>query len=130
MNEFRTFYLDLAKPEFAPPPEMFGWVWSVVYPLIVVGGLILLVQAVRGKLSPWLFGLYAGNVILNLVFTPVTLWFGLASGSIVIMLVWGSLLYLEITLMLRSLALFLLFLPYLLWVTYATVLQMFLLVLN
>lgn len=130
MDTFRLFYTELTKPEFAPPPEVFGVVWSVIYPLIILAGIGLVIYAICGRVSPWLVGLFVANIIANLLFTPLELQFGLWAGTVDILIVLGTLLYLEYKIVSRSLLLFALLVPYTIWVSFATVLQVSLLVLN
>lgn len=130
MNEFRTFYEGLAQPGFAPPPEVFGVAWSIIYPLIIIAGIYILTQAIRRKLPVWLFGVYVLNFFFNLLFTPLELEFGLLVGTVDILLVLVTLIWLELGLWKRSALSFTLLLPYLLWVSFAVVLQLALLFLN
>lgn len=130
MNEFRIFYENLAQPSFAPAPELFGIAWGIIYPLIAIAGVYILVQAIRKQLPVSLFGVYLANLFFNLLFTPLELSFGLWVGTIDILLVLGTLAYLQWKLFSRSVLAFSLLLPYLLWVSFATVLQISLLFLN
>ena len=130
MNEFRLFYEGLAQPAFAPAPEVFGIAWSIIYPLIAIAGIYLLVQTIRGNVSVGVFGFYIANLFFNLLFTPLELEFGLLVGSINILLMLGTLVYLEARLWSKLPIAFWLLVPYLLWGTFATVLQVTLLFLN
>ncbi|MEX2369321.1 MAG: TspO/MBR family protein [Candidatus Paceibacterota bacterium] len=130
MNEFRLFYESLTLPSFAPAPEVFGIAWAIVYPLIIIAGVYILVQAIRGRVSPWLFGIFVVNLFFNLLFTPLELEFGLFVGAIDILLVLGTLVYLEVKLWHKLPLAFWLLVPYLLWGAFATVLQLAILFLN
>lgn len=130
MNEFRTFYEGLALPWFAPAPEVFGIAWGIIYPLIAIAAVIIFIQAIRGKIPAWITGVFIANIFFNLLFTPVQLVYGLAGATVVILLVLATLLYLQIILWRNSQLAFWLLTPYLLWGTFATILQISLLVLN
>lgn len=130
MNEFRTFYESLTQPGFAPAPEVFGLAWSIIYPLIVVAGIYIFLQAIKGRIPAWLTGVFIANLFFNLLFTPFELSFGLLAGTIIILAVVVTLVYLEWQLWFHSQLAFWLLLPYLLWVSFATVLQITLLFLN
>lgn len=130
MNEFRLFYEGLVQPSFAPAPEVFGIAWGIIYPLIAAAVVIIIIQAIRGSIPVWVTGILMANIFFNLLFTPLELSYGLGVGTIVILLVLGTLLYLEILLWRYSQPAFWLLMPYLLWGTFATVLQISLLLLN
>lgn len=130
MNEFRLFYENLIQPSFAPAPEVFGIAWSVIYPLIIIAGVYILIEAVRRNLPVWLFGMYVLNLFFNLLFTPLELEFGLLIGTVDILLVLTTLIWLEVGLWKSSSLSFSLLLPYLLWMIFAVVLQLTLLFLN
>ncbi len=38
MENYSTYYADIAKPFFAPEPWVFGAAWGIIYPLIVIAG--------------------------------------------------------------------------------------------
>lgn len=130
MNSFRLFYQNLTKPAFAPAPEVFGVVWPVLYALILIAGILLVAYAVRGWLSPWLVGVFVANIVANVAFTPVELYFGLGAGTTVIVIVIATLLYLESQVLTRSPLIFILLVPYAIWVLFALVLQISLMILN
>lgn len=130
MNDFRIFYEMLEKPTFAPSPELFGFVWGILYPLIIIASAIMMVQIIRGKLPVWLSGVLFFHWICNLLFTPVELGMGLLAGSVVIIVALVTLLYLQVDSWYRSTLLFFLWLPYTGWVLFVTMLQISLLALN
>jgi len=130
MNDFRIFYESLTLPSFAPAPEVFGIAWAIIYPLIIIAGVYILIQAIRGRVSPLLFGIFVVNLFFNLLFTPLELEFGLLVGTINILLVLGTLVYLEAKLWHKLPLAFWLLMPYLLWGAFATVLQLTILFLN
>lgn len=104
--------------------------WAIIYPLIIAAGVYLLVRSIQGRLPAWLFGVYLLNIFFNLLFTPLEWEFGLAVGTVVIFLVLGTLGYLLYRLYGRGWVIFSLLLPYFLWVSFATLLQVSLLILN
>lgn len=114
MNEFRLFYEGLVQPSFAPAPEVFGIAWGIIYPLIAITAVIIFIQAIRGKIPVWITGVFIANVFFNLLFTSLELVYGLGVGTVVILLVLGTLLYLEILLWKYSQPAFWLLMPYLL----------------
>jgi tryptophan-rich sensory protein len=118
------WYAMLAKPWFAPPAEVFGPVWSVLYVLIAVSFGYVFWQAIRGR-WPWPVALlFLINLAANLAYTPLQ--FGLRSNELALVDILVVLI--TIPLMMRAAwprARWVAWLqvPYLLWVAFATVLQ-------
>ena len=124
MNE-KIWYLELTKPDWAPPAWIFGPVWSVLYIIIFVSFGTVFLKVFRGEL-PYLIALpFTLNLLFNLFFTPLQ--FGLQNNELAtldILLVWFTL----------SWSLFVVYpyvpwvtfinLPYLFWVIFATGLQL------
>ena len=133
MNE-PTQYAELIKPFWSPPSWLFGPVWTVLYAIIAVSFGTVFYKAVTGKLA-WMVALpFALNLLFNFAFIPIQ--FGLKSNllaAIDILLVVGTLIW----------ALYAVWhaapelrwvvyanIPYLLWVTFATCLQLTITYLN
>lgn len=119
------WFAALAKPTFQPPDWLFGPVWTVLYVAMAVAA--WLVQRTTGvdmALRRRAFVLFFVQFVLNLAWTP--LFFGLRSPGLAfidICALWVVLLWTLLTFgRLRPLAGYLL-LPYLLWVSFALVLN-------
>lgn len=133
MNTY-NWYSQLIKPTWAPPSWLFGPVWTVLYMIIAVSfGTVF--YKVFTKEIPWIIALpFALNLVFNAAFTPIQ--FGLKNNllaSIDILLVLGTLLWALIALWhafpeLRWVVY--VNIPYLLWVSFATVLQLTITYLN
>ena len=115
------WYGQLSKPSFNPPSWVFGPVWTALY--IMMGTSAWLVWRRAGfegaALKAWLFQLG-----FNAAWTPV--FFGLhAMGAalIVIVAMWCAILATIVLFWKHSRAASLLLVPYLLWVSFATVLN-------
>jgi len=126
----QEFYQQLAKPVIAPPADVFGLVWAILYVLIITAGVLIFLRAVRGRMSPVVFGVYAANIIANITFTAVLLSFGLVAGLINILIILATLVYIHYRTVRSDLLIFLLLLPYTAWVSFAFVLQAALIILN
>lgn len=125
MDRNYAWYQTLKKPSWAPPGWLFAPVWTVLYLLIAVSFGTVFYSVSSGKLS-WYVALPFGlNLVFNLAFTPIQ--FGLKNNllaaadvvAVLATLVWS----------LFSVGAFLPWvvwanLPYLLWVCFATVLQL------
>ena len=122
MNEF---YKQLLKPEWSPPAWVFGPVWSILYLIIAAtfgyaGWLFF-----KGKISFFVLLPFILNIVFNLAFTPIQ--FGLQNNvlaAVDILLVLGTLIWLMIVIYPHSKLIAYCNIPYLLWVLFATILQM------
>ena len=127
MNQYdtREWYAMLVKPEWAPPEWLFGPVWTVLYVMIIASFGFVLWQCMRGQL-PWRTFLPFGlNMVFNLLFSPLQ--FGLRNNilaSVDILLVLATLVWTLFSI--RPLVPWVVFVnfPYLIWVSFATVLQL------
>ena len=85
------WYQTLIRPEFAPPAELFGPVWSVLYIIIAISFGYLAVQIIKKRIPASVGTPFALNLAFNLLFTPVT--FGLQNlllGSIIVLATRGG----------------------------------------
>jgi translocator protein len=115
------WYQTLEKPDFAPPDWVFGPVWTALYIMIAVAG--WLVWRRTGVRSPALT-LFATQLALNLAWTVLFFgmtWIGVALVEIAVLLIAIAATTAAFRSISRTAAL--LFLPYLLWVGYAAVLN-------
>lgn len=130
MNNF-TEYVELIKPVWSPPGWLFGPVWSVLYVIIALTFGRVFFLAWQGQVS----FLVALPFILNLVFNFSFTWlqFGLKNNylaSIDILLVLGTIIWAMVAIFPHSRILAYAQIPYLLWVSFATVLQLTITYLN
>ena len=133
MNE-PTQYAELIKPFWSPPSWLFGPVWTVLYAIIAVSFGTVFYKTFT-KQIPWIVALpFALNLIFNFAFTPLQ--FGLKNNllaAIDILLVLGTLVWALYAIWNASPELrFVVYanIPYLLWVSFATVLQLTITYLN
>ena len=129
-----NWYSTLIKPSFAPPSWLFGPVWTVLYAIIAVTFGTVFYKAFTGQL-PWMVALpFALNLVFNFAFTPLQ--FGLRNNllaSIDILLVVGTLVWALVVLWYAAPELrwaVYANIPYLLWGSFATVLQLSITFLN
>ncbi len=123
-----NWYSQLVKPTWAPPSYLFGPVWTVLYAIIFVSFGTVFHRAITGKLS-WVVVL---PFILNLIFNFSFTYFQfelrnnlLASIDILLILVtliWALIAIWKASPELRWVAY--VNIPYLFWVSFATVLQL------
>ena len=124
-NASAAWYAQLDKPFFAPPASVFGPVWTVLYVVIAISFGYVLWQCYKKRL-PWrVFLPFALNLVFNAAYTPLQ--FGLrnnALASVDILLVLGTLAWALATIWNRVRWVGWANIPYLLWVAFATVLQL------
>lgn len=124
------WYRTLAKPFFSPPNWLFGPVWTLLYFLMAVSA-TLLWQHWPGKPAKVALGLFQGQLILNVLWS--VLFFGLRAPGLAlveILFLWGTILAWILASWKVSRIAASLQIPYLLWVSFATVLNFFLWRLN
>lgn len=123
--ETYTWYQTLIKPSFAPPAWIFGPVWSVLYIIIAGSFGFVFYKVWQGEL-PYIVALpFVLNLIFNAAFTPLQ--FGLKNnllaaidiGLVLVTLVWALLIIYKYFPLVTYVNI-----PYLLWVCFATVLQL------
>jgi translocator protein len=125
MNNAYSWYSHLVKPSWAPPSWLFGPVWTFLYALILVSfGKVFLM--VLGKQVPFLVALpFILNLVFNAAFTPVQ--FGLKNNylaSLDILLVLVTLVWAIMVIYPHARWIAYIQIPYLLWVSFATILQL------
>lgn len=129
--EQQSFYLSQKLPPLAPPAWAFGVVWPFLYLLIFISYGIIIYKAVKGEVG-FVFVLpFIINIIANALFTyfqfslknnilsTIDIVIVLVTIIITIVLLWSkyrTLAYLQI--------------PYLIWVLFATYLQIGVTILN
>jgi len=131
MNDTYNWYSQLIKPSWAPPAWLFGPVWTVLYVLIAIsfGKVFLLAWQKR---IPFLIALpFVLNLVFNFSFTPIQ--FVLKNNflaAIDILFVLGTLIWAMVAIYPYSRWVTYIQIPYLLWVSFATVLQLTITYLN
>lgn len=127
LNPPGQWYAALSKPPFNPPNYVFGPVWSVIYLLIAVAGWRVwtaLGEAI-GKL------LWSAQMALNFAWSPIFFTVHSTKGALIIIV--GMLLTILAFIAhhwSRDRLSALLFMPYALWVSFATVLNASIVMLN
>ena len=124
-------YASFRKPSWAPAPWVFAPVWSVLYVLIFISFSYSAYASFQGVFPKLLLLPLGINLISNVIFTPLL--FGMRNmiaATIDIFFVWGSLLWFILYVFPFAPWVAYLNIPYLLWVSFATVLQCTILYMN
>ncbi len=130
MNTY-NWYQNLIKPSFAPPSYLFGPVWTFLYIVIAYTFGTVFYKTFKGELSFIVALPFILNLVFNFLFTPLQ--FGLKNNlfaAIDIVLVLGTLIWAMVVIWPHAKWIVYANIPYLLWVCFATVLQLSITYLN
>lgn len=125
-----TWYMSINKPSFNPPNWLFAPVWTLLFVLIGISFYLVWSKDFENNKSLAL-PIYGSNLILNLLWS--LLFFGLKSpylAFIEIIILWFVILGNIIVFYRISKASGLMLIPYLLWVSFASVLNYYIYILN
>lgn len=126
-----TWYTQLNRPPLTPPDAIFGPVWTVLYAMIILSWTLFVITTLQERrrgntpLPYRIYAVMAGHAVCNLAWTP--LFFGLRSPGLAlidILLLDASLIVLIAGFWPRNRPAALLLLPYLIWVLFATYLNL------
>lgn len=120
------WYSSLDKPFFNPPPWLFAPVWTLLYILIGIAGWRAWVTHCERLQRIWWAAL-----VMNLIWPPVFFRLEMIDGAMAVILIldWLVALFL-IEAYERDRMAFWLFIPYIFWLVYASLLNAALLILN
>ncbi len=119
------WYQTLIKPSWAPPSWIFGPVWTVLYVLIAISFCYVGYLFFKRKIPFIVILPFILNLVFNFSFTYFQ--FGLKNNylaAIDILLVLGTLIWAMVVIKPHAKWVVLINIPYLLWVGFATVLQL------
>ena len=126
-----AWYVTLNKPFFAPPNWIFGPVWTLLYFLMGVAFYLIWKQGAQKKNVKAASLFFLAQLALNFLWTPI--FFGLRAplpGLMVILAMWVMILLTMKKFYPLSRLAFYLLVPYLLWVSFATLLNASIVLLN
>jgi tryptophan-rich sensory protein len=124
MTESYKWYKKLKKPSWAPPSWLFAPVWTVLYIIIAVSFGAVFFKASIHELPRLIVIPFVLNLAFNFLFTPIQ--FGLRDNVFVaidIVLALATLVWCMTAIYSYMPWVALINIPYLLWVLFATVLQ-------
>lgn len=130
MNSY-DWYSQLIKPTWAPPSWLFGPVWTVLYAIIAVSFGAVFYKAFKKEIPRIVALPFALNLIFNFAFTPLQ--FGLQNNllaAIDILYVLSTLIWAMVAIYPYARWIAYIQVPYLLWVSFATILQLTITYLN
>jgi tryptophan-rich sensory protein len=130
MNTY-NWYSQLIKPSWSPPAWLFGPVWAVLYVLIVISFGKVFLMAWQKQIALIVALPFVLNLIFNFAFTPLQ--FRLKNNllaAVDILLVLCTLIWAMVSIYPHARWIAYIQIPYLLWVSFATVLQLTITYLN
>jgi len=126
-----TWYATLAKPAFTPPNWLFAPAWTTLYLLMGISASIIWQKGLSNRTIRTALAIFLIQLILNVLWSAV--FFGLESplyGLIVIAGLWIAIAFTIFSFFKISKLAGSLLLPYIGWVTFAALLNVYLLILN
>lgn len=130
-SEISNWYIYLAKPSITPPDFVFGPVWTILYILMGIAFYIILKNGNNKKLKKDAVRLFILQLVFNTLWSVV--FFGmhspLAGVLVIVSLLFLIILTIKAFYKISHQAAILL-LPYLFWVSFATVLNFWIYILN
>lgn len=130
-SSISSWYSTLAKPFFNPPNYLFGPVWTLLYILMGISLYIIWTKKSNPKQKKFAIYLFAIQLILNTLWS--ILFFGLQNpllAFIEIIFLWAAILLTIINFKKISKPAAYLLIPYILWVSFAAILNFSLYYLN
>lgn len=125
-----SWYAEITKPSFNPPNEVFGPVWTILYLLMGIALYLILVSKNSQNRKIGLY-LFFTQLILNTLWS--ILFFGVQSplfAFIEIIILWIAILFTILYFYKINKTASYLLIPYMLWVTFAAILNFRIYLLN
>lgn len=119
-----SWYDTLVKPSWTPAPGVIGTIWTILYPIILVVFGYIAFRVFKGDMPKALLVPIVINMVTNIAFTPIQ--FGLQNlplATVDILLVLVTIVWAMIAFWPYSRVASLALIPYLIWVSTASVLQ-------
>lgn len=124
-------YESYRKPSWAPPAWIFAPVWSVLYALIALSFGYVAFLWITGTIPFAIVLPFILNLIFNFLFTPIQFkWRNFELAALDVVIVWLTLFWALSSILPLAPWVAYINVPYLAWVTFATVLQITVTVLN
>lgn len=124
-NSVNTWYQTLNKPFFNPPPWIFGPVWTILY--LVMGVSLYLARNTKKISLQWFWT----QLVLNSLWSMLFFWLKSPTFALLeIILLWLAILMTIKSFWHHNRIASWLLLPYLMWVTFASILNLFIVLLN
>jgi translocator protein len=124
-TDWQTWYNQLKKPSWTPSGQTIGVIWSILYPIIIGVFIAIVIRTSQGDLPWYILTIAIVNLISNALFTYIQFKMkNLTLASVDIAVVWVTIIAVGISLWPHSKLLVLLLLPYFVWVSIASTIQL------
>ena len=124
-----VWYYNLTKPPLAPPDWIFPPVWSILYFSMLVALLLYLFKPAQNKKSDYIY--FIAQLFLNLLWAPVFFYLKNMFLALIVIILLDIFVILTIKSFYKVSKLSaLILIPYLIWILFATYLNIGYLVLN
>jgi translocator protein len=131
LTELSPWYYALRKPSWQPPDWLFGPAWSVIFALASLSAFLAWRSAGTDRERVVIVALFAVNGLLNILWSPLFFKFRRPELALVeVPFLWLSILAPIVVLAPISVTSSLLLVPYLIWVSFAAVLNLAIVRLN
>lgn len=131
LSSIPTWYQTLTKPSFSPPSWIFGPVWTILYFLMGVAAYLVWIKGLEKRGVKKALSFFIAQLVFNFLWS--ILFFGLHSpvlALIDILILWILILITIIKFYKISKVASYLLIPYLFWVSFATILNLSIVLLN
>ncbi|MBI2066014.1 tryptophan-rich sensory protein [Candidatus Woesebacteria bacterium] len=129
--DFRPWYDALIKPPWTPEAGTISLIWTILYPIIAISFGFVFYKVFKKKIPKKVALPFIINLAANLAFTPI--FFGLKNiplATVDILIVWVTILWAMKVISKYYRWVALAQIPYLIWVSTATLLQLSIALLN
>lgn len=123
-SEIGTWYRTIAKPSWNPPDSVFGPVWTTLYLMMGFSAWLVWIRAARGQ-AALPMGMFAVQLLLNTAWSFI--FFGMHQmgwAFVEIVILWAAIIATMLVFTRVSRLAAALLVPYLLWVSFASVLNL------
>lgn len=120
----QTWYAGLTRPSFAPPDWLFSPVWIGLFGLMAISFFLVWRKGTDSRLVRAALGIFAVQLVLNILWSMLFFGFKSPPAAFIEMVVLWMAIFLTVVTFLRvSVPAGILLIPYLLWVSFAAVLN-------
>ncbi len=124
-TDIGPWYYALRKPTWQPPDWLFGPVWTLIYALTALAGIMAWRAAPSGRIRGRILMLFAANALLNVLWSELFFHFRRPDLALMETVVfWASIIVLMAAVWPLSRSAAWVLAPYLAWVTFASVLNL------
>lgn len=130
LAQIPTWYAGLVKPFFSPPSFVFAPVWTTLYALMGIS-VVLVLEKTPEKKKNLILSLFGLQLFLNFLWSVVFFTGHQPLLALIdIAVLWGTIAALIIMFKKISMPAAILLIPYLLWVSFASILNLSIVILN